>query len=322
MDRNSIVKFYQPFKVELIDSSMIKYLQLIVVFTAHLLLLTAVAAQPLMMQTEEIMVVYEPSLESAAEEVVRIYPKLRQELEEFFGWSLDIRPQVVLVKNTQSFQKLTRNKLFVAFAVPDKKLIVIDYSRMNIRPFTLSVTLKHELCHLLLHRHISHHNLPKWLDEGVCQWVSDGIGEIFVNKSWSGLDAAVMAGRIIPFKRLTDYFPRDKASLMLAYEQSKSVINYVDRQYGYHVLMTLLDSLKNGETLEFALMNSLDLSLEQLEKEWLDHLESTPRWLVFLANHIYSILFFLAAVLTFFGFIRLQRRRKKIYQEWDDEEDD
>ncbi len=301
---------------------MIKYLQLIVVFTAHLLLLTAVAAQPLMIQTEEIVVVYEPSLESAAEEVVRIYPKLRQELEEFFGWSLDIRPQVVLVKNTQSFQKLTRNKLFVAFAVPDKNLIVIDYSRMNIHPFTLNTTLKHELCHLMLHRHITNRNLPKWLDEGVCQWVSDGIGEIFVNKSWSGLDAAVMAGRIIPFKRLTDYFPRDQASLMLAYEQSKSVINYVDRQYGYNVLMTLLDSLKNGETLEFALMNSLDLSLEQLEKEWLDHLESTPRWLVFLANHIYSILFFLAAVLTFFGFIRLQRRRKKIYQEWDDEEDD
>ena len=299
-----------------------KYLQLIVVFTAHLLLQTAVAAQPLLIQTEEIVVVYDPSLESAAEDVVRIYPKLRQELEEFFGWSLDIKPQVVLVKNTQSFQKLTHNNLFVAFAVPDKKLVVIDYSRMNIRPFTLSVTLKHELCHLLLHRHISHHNLPKWLDEGVCQWVSDGIGEIFINKSWSGLDAAVMAGRIIPLKGLTDYFPRDNSSLVLAYEQSKSVINYVDRQYGYNALMTLLDSLKNGETLEFALMNSLDLSLEQLEREWLDRLESTPRWLVFLASHIYSILFFMAAVLTILGFVRHARRKKKIYEEWDEEDDE
>ena len=303
------------------ELNMIKYLHVIIGLTAFFLLQTAVVAQPLMMKTEELVVVYEAPLASAAGEVVRIYPKLKQELEEFFGWNLDVRPQVVLVDNTLSFRKLTRNKLFVAFAVPDKDLIVIDYSRMNTRPFTLSVTLKHELCHLLLHRHISSQNLPKWLDEGVCQWVSDGIGEIFVNKGWSGLDSAVMAGRIIPLKRLTDYFPRDGTSLILAYEQSKSVINYVDRQYGYHAIMEILEFLKNGETVETALMSSLAISPQQLEAEWLDDFESTPRWMVFLASHMYSILFFLAAVLTILGFIRHRIRRKKIYEEWEEEDD-
>ena len=300
---------------------MIKYLQQFIGLTALVLLETTVAAQPLTISTDEVMVVYVAPLESAAEEVVRIYPKLKLELEEFFGWKLGVRAQVVLVSDTRSFRKLTRNKLFVAFAVPDKDLIVIDYSRMNTRPFSLSVTLKHELCHLLLHRHISKHNLPKWLDEGVCQWVSDGIGEIFVNQGWSGLDSAVLAGRIIPLKKLTDYFPRDEAALILAYEQSKSLINYVDRQYGYNAIMEILEFLKNGETVESALMNSLAISHRQLEKEWLNHLELTPRWLVFLASHIYTIIFFLAAVLTVLGFIRHMRRRKKIYEQWEDEDD-
>ena len=301
---------------------MIKYLQVIIGLILIVFLEATGAAQPLTIKTREIVVVYEAPLESAAEEVVRIYPKLKLELEEFFGWNLSIRPQVVLVNDTRSFQKLTRNKLFVAFAVPDKNLIVIDYSRMNTRPFTLSVTLKHELCHLLLHRHISKHNLPKWLDEGVCQWVSDGIGEIFVNQGWSGLDSAVMAGRIIPLKKLTDNFPRDGAALILAYEQSKSLINYVDRQYGYNAIMEILAFLKNGETVESALINSLAISHRQLEKEWLNHLERTPRWLVFIASHIYAIIFFLAAVLTVLGFIRHMRRRKKIYEEWEEEDDD
>jgi hypothetical protein len=300
---------------------MIKYLQLIICLAALFLLQTSVAAQPLTINTQEIVVVYETPLENAAVEVVRIYPKLKLELEEFFGWNLDIRPQVVLVNNTQSFQNLTRNKLFVAFAVPEKQLIVIDYSKMNTHPFTLNVTLKHELCHLLLHRHIRRQNLPKWLDEGVCQWVSDGIGEIFVNKGWSGLDSAVMAGRIIPLRQLTDYFPRDGASLILAYEQSKSLINYVDRQYGDQSIMEILDFLKNGATVETALVNSLAISPRQLEKEWLSHLESTPRWLVFLAGHLYSIIFFLAAVLTILGFIRHRRRRKRIYEAWEEEDD-
>jgi hypothetical protein len=71
---------------------------------------------------------------------------------------------------------------------------------------------------------------------------------------------------------------------------------------------------------EEAVRGSLGISFERLEKQWLDHLESTPRWLVFLASNIYSILFFLAAVLTFFGFVKLLRRRRKVYEEWEEEE--
>jgi hypothetical protein len=176
------------------------------------------------------------------------------------------------------------------------------------------------LCHLLLHRHVSTSNLARWLDEGVCQLVSDGIGEILLDKSWSGLDAAVMAGRTLRLSRLAETFPRDKASLMLAYEQSKSVVTYIDRQYGSNAVLNILEDLKNGEALETAIVQRLSLSIPELEKEWLNHLESTPRWLVFVAGHIYSIIFFLAALLTVVGYIRYLRRRKKIYEEWEEEE--
>ena len=108
---------------------------------------------------------------------------------------------------------------------------------------------------------------------------------------------------------------------MLAYEQSKSVVAYIDRQYGKQQILTILNDLRNGETIEAAIAQNLNLDLNQLEEEWLQHLESTPRWLVFLANNIYGIIFLLAAVLTVFGFVRLLIR-KKSYREWDDEEDD
>ena len=69
-------------------------------------------------------------------------------------------------------------------------------------------------------------------------------------------------------------------------------------------------------------MGSLDVSLEQLEKEWLAQLDTTPRWLIFLASHIYAILFFLAALMTMFGFIRLLIKRRRIYREWEEEDED
>jgi len=275
-------------------------------------------AQPLVLQNDDIMVAYEPPLEGAAGEVLRLYPDLKQELEKIFAWSLDIRPQVVLVKNTRIFQKLSRNELFVAFAVPEKNLIVIDYARMNLHPFSLRITFKHELCHLLLHRHINKRRLPRWFEEGICQWVSDGIGEIFIDKSWSGLDAAIMADRVLDLRRLTKTFPRDKPSLVLAYEQSKSVVNYIDRQYGKGVVLDLLGHLKNGESMEAAALKSLGISTDELEQDWLSHLESTPRWLVYLADNLYGILFFVAALLTILGFVRRIMRRKV----WESEEED
>lgn len=301
---------------------MIKCLQLLAGIVAILLAQSAAAAQPLVLQNDDIAVVYEPPLDTAAEEVLRIYPELRRDLEEFFGWNFDIRPEVVLVNDPQTFQKLSRSTYVVAYAIPDKNLIVIDYSKMNIQPFTLNTALKHELCHLMLHRHIVGDNLPKWVDEGVCQWVSDGIGELFVDKSRSGLDPAIMSGRIIALKRLKDYFPRDRGSLMLAYEQSKSVVNYIDRQYGYHTVLEILNFLRNGETIETAMSSTLNISLNQLEADWLENLERTPRLLVFLANNLYAILFFLAAVLSFFGFIRVLIKRRRKYKEWMEEDED
>ncbi len=302
-------------------AAIVKCLSFLTGMIAIFFLQSAVEAQTEILQNEDIIVVYEPPLKNAAGEVLQIYPVLKQELEEIFRWRLDVKPQVVLINSNQTFQKIAGNAFIVAFAVPDRNLIVIDYSKMKTRPFNLRITFKHELCHLLLHRHISDSNLARWLDEGVCQLVSDGIGEILLDKSWSGLDAAIMAGRALRLSRLTKTFPRDKASLMLAYEQSKSVVTYIDRQYGSNAILNILGDLKNGETLETAIFQRLSLSIYELEKEWLNHMESTPRWLVYLANHIYSIIFFMAAVLTILGFIRHTRRRKKIYEKWEEEDE-
>ena len=290
--------------------SLIKYFGLLGCLIAIFILPSPGMAKPLVMQNDEMIVVYEASLEGAAGKLLRIYPDLKKELGKMFSWSLDIRPQVVLVKNTLAFRKLARNELFVAFAVPAKSLIVIDYSRMNQHPFSLRITFKHELCHLLLHRHIENRHLARWLEEGICQWASDGIGEIFFDKSSSGLDAAIMTDRVLPLRRLANTFPRDKPSLMLAYEQSKSLVNYIDRKYGKDAILDLLGHLKNGQSMDAAVLKSIGITTVELEKNWLTHLERTPRWLVYLADNLYGIIFFLAALLTIFGFVRRIMRRK------------
>ena len=93
------------------------------------------------------------------------------------------------------------------------------------------------------------------------------------------------------------------------------------RQYGQKAILNILGDLKNGEPLTTAIFQNLSLSVNQLEEEWLADIERTPRWLVFMANNIYGILFFAAALLSVVGFIRMVIRRKK-YAELEDEEEE
>ena len=119
-------------------------------------------------------------------------------------------PSIILVKNRKDFVRLAGDSLTVAFAVPSKNLIVIDYSKMITGSFRLQTTLKHELCHLLLHQHIKAENLPRWFDEGLCMWASEGIAEIIMDPKQSYLNRAAVTKRFIPFNNLKFRFPADK----------------------------------------------------------------------------------------------------------------
>ena len=141
----------------------------IFLFTTCLILMAAClyAGDFHIIEEKDVTVVFDPSLTPAAQDVVDMLPYLKANLEREIGWDLDLKPSVLLMKDRKLFQRMAESPLTVAFAVPERNLIVIDYTRMLVRPFSLEITLKHELCHLLLHHHIRGHDFPRWLDEGV-----------------------------------------------------------------------------------------------------------------------------------------------------------
>ena len=264
-----------------------------------------------------ISVLFEEPLKNAATEAVDIYPELITELEETLRWKLDYEPTVLLIKNRETFQKMAGSNLFVAYAIPQRRLIVIDYSRMNVSPFNLGTTLKHELCHLLLHSYIPGERLPKWLDEGVAQWVSNGIAEIIMDKSQSILTRVSLTGNYIPINALAERFPQDREFLHLAYDESKSLVEYIVSEYGVVGILKILENLQNGDEISSAMEKGISISLNELEKNWHAHLNKRIVWFTYLSNNLYGILFFFAALVTIFAFFKLLKR-KNDYDEEDD----
>ena len=288
-------------------------------FTIFILLLNPLYADtPLSLQNKEVIVLFEKPLQPAAKEALEIYPVIKKSLEKTLGWRVNFRPTVILIKNSETFQRIAGTDLIVGFAVPRKNLIVIDYSKMNMHPFTIEVTLKHELCHLLLHNYIKKENLPRWLDEGIAQWMSDGIAEIIMDQKRSVLNEASLTGNYIRIRALTEGFPGDKRSLFLAYEESKSLVEYIINKFGIDAILTILEHLKDGEEVDAAILKVLTISLDELERGWHNHLKKRITWFTYLANNLNEILFFLAALIMIYGFIRhLIKKRAYKYEEED-----
>lgn len=302
------------------NRSLAKKIALVSIVSFFIILLESLCAEEkLALRRKEVIVVFDEPLRAAAEEAANIYVVLKKELEKTLGWRVNFRPTVLLIKENETFKKMARSDLVVAFAIPQKNLMVIDYSKMRTDPFSIETTLKHELCHLLLHNHIKKENLPRWLDEGIAQWVSDGIAEIIMNQKRSLLDEAVLSKRYISIRALTNGFPREKKSLMLAYEESKSLVEYMISSFGTEAILMVINHLKEGSELDVALLKVLSISLDELEGRWHHHLKQRITWLTYLINHLYEILFFLAALVVVYGFIR-GLRKKRAYK--DEEEDD
>ncbi len=261
-------------------------------------------------ENQDVKILFEDLLEPAAKEVAEIYPGIRASLERDFGWKLDLKPSVLLIRDSKHFHRMGAHPLTVGFAIPKSAMIVIDYTKMARHPFTIEDTLKHEMCHLLLHHHIKGHPIPRWLDEGVCQWASDGLADIIVDQKRSLLNRAALRGIFIPFDALAHDFPSDSDGLMLAYEESKSFLTYIISTNGRDGVLRILNHMKKGENVDEAFLKALSISLYDLELEWRDSLRKGTVWFLHLSYYLYEIIFGLLALLSIFAFIKIILKKR------------
>ena len=271
-------------------------------------------------QTRTVNVVFEKPLMPVAREIAEIYPAVSSELSRTFRWEIDFSPDIVLAKDRDTFRKMVGSDSILAFAVPGRNLIVLDTSRVYTKPFTLRTTLKHELCHLVLHRNIQGDRLPRWLDEGLCQWASGGIAELMVEEPDKALAQASASDRLIPLREL-DRFPDEEKFLLLAYEESRSFVEYLISRSGEEGLLQAMGYFKQGNSLDEAMQRTYSMSLQELEQDWQSRMKRKYTWFYYLSANLYTILFVFAALITVYGFVRLLKK-KRAYKDEEAEDED
>jgi hypothetical protein len=293
------------------------FIMTITIMFFSILPVKAIAEKAEVFENSHVSVLFDPGIGDGAKHVAEIYSKIKADTKDLFGLSYNHKPLIVLINNRERFLQSADHPITIAYAIPQRNLIVIDYSRVVTTPFSLETTLTHEFCHLLLHEHIP--NIPRWLDEGLCQWASGGFDEIIYNFRQSALNQASITGNFIPFESLNAGFPKSEQARILAYEQSKSFITYLVRHFGEDKLPELLDQMARGEIAQEAFHKVYGISLHETEKSWQESLRKDLAWITYLSTHLYELLFIAGALLTVIGFLKLIRK-KRSYK--DDDFDD
>lgn len=273
------------------------------------------------LEDDRVFISGDAGLEETGRILQRAYPEVVSDLEHVLGWKLIHKPFVLLIGDREEFERMVEHEPIAAFAIPRRHLVVLGLPMVERQQYLLLETFKHELCHLLLHDHIPE-GLPKWLDEGVCQWVSGSLGELMIGREGGLAGPVDLARQAVPLSSLEDAFPGGKQQMAAAYEQSRSMVDAIVSGYGKMGLLGILDGLERGESIEEAVLGSLGKPLSAVESQWRESLSMARVWLVKLGEYFYDILFFLAAVVTGVGgLVAVGRRKRRRLEEMDEEDE-
>ena len=164
--------------------------------------------------------------------------------------------------------------------------------------------IPHEISHVQLSRFMGaeYEYLPAWVSEGISSQM-----EFYSHPGYPlALEKAEGENGLIPFAHLCFAFPPDPDLALLAYAQSASILDYIQREYGVTGIQALIHGYDQGVSCERGVEVALGLSLESLEKEWKRDVLSGGKYLIY----IYILSGLLLILLIFLGIFIFSKLRK------------
>jgi len=190
-----------------------------------------------------------------------------------FPISIYIYPNVDALQQALA---LTGQSWTAGHASPDIGVLLVSNGSQSAELIEMERQIPHELMHILEYKQAgaSYSAIPAWLNEGLATSV-----ELYPDPDLQRfLVEAQTSGSLLSFASLCEGFPQDAKTAQLAYAQSASFVNYLNGRFGSEVFAKMIENSASGQTCISAVNSAAEVSLEQLEKDWLSYTftASTP----------------------------------------------
>ncbi len=137
----------------------------------------------------------------------------------------------------------------------------------NVTDSWVGIVIPHELTHLVFDTavHNPYHFPPRWLNEGVAVYLSQGYG----TSDRDAVASATADSRLMPLTALGGQFPTSADRFSLAYAESVSAVDFLVRTHGTQALVNLLHAYAGGVTDDEAFTTATGTDVAGFEQAWL-----------------------------------------------------
>jgi len=157
-------------------------------------------------------------------------------------------------------------------AFPDHDIVILGISQDELAWGRDAIV--HELTHVLV-GHLTFSclsDVPTWLNEGLAVYSE---GELD-SASQTQLDDAIKNDTLLTVRSLSAGFSEVSDKAYLSYSQSFSIVKFLVETYGQEKMTSLLTALRDGATVDNALIQTYGFNIEGLETEWRKAIGAQP----------------------------------------------
>lgn len=259
---------------------------------------------------------------SPAKELAKVAENLRKITVKSIGYDFKLKTKVYLAPDRKQFEELQKPRKTPEWSVGTASSAqnrIVLYSPAGARKegynYHIIRVFHHELCHIVLGRALAGRRIPRWLNEGVAQYLAN---EWSTNDTFKMTIAYILDG-LIPLEELMDHWPKDERQARVAYLQSKAFVTYLARR---GLLPYIIEEMRKGASSDSAVLVITGYPIDVLEKRWKRYLGRSHTWffMIFRRDVIWS----LTALLFLFVYwrVRIRMKRKLRKMELEDELED
>jgi len=158
-------------------------------------------------------------------------------------------------------------------AYADHDIVIIGISQRDLE--WGRATIAHELTHVLV-GHLTFSclgDVPTWLNEGLAVY-SEGMLD---PSAEAQLNEAIQNDQLLGVRALSGGFSEIPSRAYLSYSQSYSIVKFLIESYGQGSMNSLLISLRDGTTVDDALLQVYGFDVDGLEAAWREAVKAAPQ---------------------------------------------
>lgn len=264
--------------------------------------------------------IYHPSSRERVQPLIAQAEAVRHDLTERLGFPVLSEVRVEIARTPGEMATFAPSgapypEYAAGVAYPELGLVLLSLTPIHAgQEQDLAEVFRHELAHVALHDALNGQDVPRWFNEGFAVFAS---GESSFPRMKT-LMMSTVGGSLIPLHELERSFPNDETKALVAYAEAVDVVRFLVRREDIHRFRTLISELREGKTLEQAVLDAYAVDLATLELEWRD---DASRRYTFLPILLSGTFFWVIALgLAVWAWRRRKRRDKLTLQQWAREE--